>query len=135
MSTGTIGKSTYSKQVASLINRISDKTAVADSLYEQATACFIQMVAQQSEKTELAQQVYLFEHRQQQVDKRDLAQVERSLQQAQELGFDSVLALRALLSAVVQQSKAVRNAEDLADELRFLAENLDDDQDYGFMRP
>jgi len=29
----------------------------------------------------------------------------------------------------------VRNAEDLADELRFLAENLDDDQDYGFMRP
>jgi hypothetical protein len=54
---------------------------------------------------------------------------------AQEVGFDPGLSLRALLSAVVQQSKAVRNAEDLADELRFLAENLDDDQDYGFMRP
>jgi hypothetical protein len=82
MSTGTIGKSTYSKQVASLINRISDNTAVADSLYEQACACFSQMAAQQGEKTELAQQVYLFENRQQQVDKRDLALVERNLQQA-----------------------------------------------------
>ena len=45
------------------------------------------------------------------------------------------MSLRALLSAVVQQSKAVRSAEDLADELHFLAENLDDGQDYGFMRP
>jgi len=50
-------------------------------------------------------------------------------------GFDPGLSLRALLSAVVQQSKAVRSVEDLADELRFLAENLDDSQDYGFMRP
>jgi hypothetical protein len=49
--------------------------------------------------------------------------------------FDPGLSLRALLSAVVQQSKAVRNIEDLADELRFLAENLDVGQDYGFMRP
>ena len=59
----------------------------------------------------------------------------QSLETAQEVGFDPGLSLRALLSAVVQQSKAVRNAEDLADELRFLAENLYDDQDYGFMRP
>jgi hypothetical protein len=59
----------------------------------------------------------------------------QSLDMAQEVGFDPGLSLRALLSAVVQQSKAVRNAEDLADELRFLAENLDDEQDYGFMRP
>ena len=40
-----------------------------------------------------------------------------------------------MLSAVVQQSKTVRSVEDLADELQFLAENLDDTQDYGFMRP
>ena len=59
----------------------------------------------------------------------------QSLEMAQEVGFDPGLSLRALLSAVVQQNKTVRNAEDLADELRFLAENLDDDQDYGFMRP
>ena len=62
-------------------------------------------------------------------------ELRQSLDCAQEVGFDPGLSLRALLSAVVQQSKAVRSAEDLADELRFLAENLDDSQDYGFMRP
>ena len=45
------------------------------------------------------------------------------------------MSLRALLSAVVQQSKGIRSVEDLADELQFLAENLDEGQDYGFMRP
>ena len=58
-----------------------------------------------------------------------------SLASAEAAGFEPGLSLRALLSAVVQQSKAVRSAEDLADELHFLAENLDDGQDYGFMRP
>ncbi|MGE8154291.1 hypothetical protein ACQKP5_24020 [Pseudomonas vancouverensis] len=62
-------------------------------------------------------------------------ELRQSLERAQEVGFDPGLSLRALLSAVVQQSKVVRSAEDLADELRFLAENLDDEQDYGFMRP
>ncbi|SDO06580.1 hypothetical protein SAMN04489798_1909 [Pseudomonas arsenicoxydans] len=62
-------------------------------------------------------------------------EVRQSLDAAQEVGFDPGLSLRALLSAVVQQSKAVRSFEDLADELRFLAENLDDSQEYGFMRP
>jgi hypothetical protein len=62
-------------------------------------------------------------------------ELRQSLDGAQEVGFDPGLSLRALLSAVVQQSKVVRSAEDLADELRFLAENLDDSQDYGFMRP
>ena len=59
----------------------------------------------------------------------------QSLDMAQEVGFDPGLSLRALLSAVVQQSKAVRSVEDLADELQFLAENLDDGEDYPFMRP
>ncbi|WP_460144578.1 hypothetical protein [Pseudomonas sp. S2_A02] len=62
-------------------------------------------------------------------------ELRQSLDVAQEVGFDPGLSLRALLSAVVQRSKAVRNIEDLADELRFLAENLDEAQDYGFMRP
>ncbi|WP_248798761.1 hypothetical protein [Pseudomonas sp. MWU13-2105] len=62
-------------------------------------------------------------------------QVQASLEDAQVEGFEPGLGLRALLSAVVQQSKALRSAEDLADELQFLAENLDDDQDYAFMRP
>jgi len=62
-------------------------------------------------------------------------EVRQSLDAAQEVGFDPGLSLRALLSAVVQQSKAVRSLEDLADELSFLAENLDDSQEYGFTRP
>ena len=62
-------------------------------------------------------------------------EMRRSQEAAQEIGFDPGLSRRALLSAVVQQSKGVRSVEDLADELQFLAENLDDQQDYGFMRP
>ena len=62
-------------------------------------------------------------------------ELRQSLNAAQEVGFDPGLSLRALLSAVVQQSKAARSVEDLADELQFLAENLDEDRDYGFMRP
>ncbi|VVP57907.1 hypothetical protein PS874_05731 [Pseudomonas fluorescens] len=62
-------------------------------------------------------------------------ELRQSVNTAQEVGFDPGLSLRALLSAVVQQSKAVRSVEDLADELHFLAENLDEDRDYGFTRP
>lgn len=62
-------------------------------------------------------------------------EVRESIDAAQAAGFEPGLGLRALLSAVVQQSKGLRTAEDLADELQFLAENLDDEQDYGFMRP
>ena len=83
MTLGSIGKSTYSKAVSALINRIYDSTAVADSVYEQATAYFQQAIAQQDEKIELAQQVMLFENRQQQVSQRDMALVERNLKQAQ----------------------------------------------------
>ncbi|HEY9040750.1 MAG TPA: hypothetical protein VIN66_01085 [Rheinheimera sp.] len=83
MTLGTIGKSTYSKSVTALINRIYDNTAVADSVYEQAQQYFQQALEQQAEKTELEQQVYLYENRQHQVSKRDLALVERNLQQAQ----------------------------------------------------
>ena len=54
---------------------------------------------------------------------------------ATQAGYDPQMYLRALLSAVVEQSRQGRAVEDLAQELRFLAENLDDDRDYGFMRP
>ncbi|MEH8019392.1 hypothetical protein MN202_19335 [Rheinheimera muenzenbergensis] len=83
MTLGSIGKSTYSKAVSSLINRICDTTVVADSVYEQAVLYFQQTEAQQELKTELAQQVVLFENRQQQASQRDMALVERSLKQAQ----------------------------------------------------
>jgi hypothetical protein len=45
------------------------------------------------------------------------------------------VALRALLSAVVERSRRERSAADLAAELQFIADNLDDGLDYSFMRP
>lgn len=61
--------------------------------------------------------------------------LQRSLQAASDEGHEPALALRALLSAVVEASKAHRSPADLAQELQFLADNLDDDRDYSFMRP
>mgnify|MGYP006208455163 FL=1 len=54
---------------------------------------------------------------------------------AEAQGFERVMALRALLAEIVQQNKALRDAQELAGELQFLADNLDDDRDYAFMRP
>lgn len=62
-------------------------------------------------------------------------QLQGALGAASAEGFDQALALRALLSAVVEASKAQRSPADLAQELQFLADNLDDDRDYSFMRP
>lgn len=61
--------------------------------------------------------------------------IEQSLQGVEAQGFDQAVALRALLSAVVERSRAGRSAADLAAELQFLADNLDDERDYNFMRP
>ena len=60
---------------------------------------------------------------------------EQSLQDVEAQDFDQEMALRALLSAVVERSRAGRSAADLAAELQFLADNLDDERDYSFMRP
>ncbi|MBX9915439.1 MAG: hypothetical protein K2Y25_16200 [Pseudomonadaceae bacterium] len=62
-------------------------------------------------------------------------ELQRSLALATQAGYDPQLYLRALLSAVIEQSKQGRSAQDLAQELRFLADNLVDGRDYGFMRP
>jgi hypothetical protein len=62
-------------------------------------------------------------------------QLEQSLQDAAEQGIEPLLALRALLGEVVQRNKGLRSAADLAAELQFLADNLDDERDYAFMRP
>lgn len=61
--------------------------------------------------------------------------IEQSLQGAEGASFDQAVALRALLSAVVERSRRERSAADLAAELQFLADNLDDERDYSFMRP
>lgn len=62
-------------------------------------------------------------------------QIEAALAQGHEQGHDELMALRALLSAVVERSKGCRSPGDLAQELEFLASNLDEDRDYAFMRP
>lgn len=62
-------------------------------------------------------------------------EIERDLQAAEAQGFERLLVLRALLAEIVQQNRALRTPQDLAHELQFLADNLDDDRDYAFMRP
>ncbi|MHC5351771.1 hypothetical protein [Metapseudomonas furukawaii] len=59
----------------------------------------------------------------------------RELAAAETEGFSEERALRALLSVVVERSATLRPVEDLAQELQFLADNLDPDRDYSFMRP
>ncbi len=61
--------------------------------------------------------------------------IDKALSEARQAGLDEALVLRALLSALVERSKASRALSDLAQELQFLAENLDDGRDYMFMRP
>lgn len=62
-------------------------------------------------------------------------ELQRSLAAARDAGFDEPLALRALLSAVIDRSKQTRSSSDLTQELEFLIDNLDEDRDFAFMRP
>ena len=62
-------------------------------------------------------------------------ELESSLERAQAQGFDPLMTLRALLSEAVELNRLEREVADLAQELQFLAENLDDGRDYMFMRP
>lgn len=61
--------------------------------------------------------------------------IEQNLQGIDAQGFDQAMALRALLSAVIERSRLGRSAADLAAELQFIADNLDQERDYSFMRP
>ncbi len=60
---------------------------------------------------------------------------QQAVAEARDAGQEEALLARALLSAVVQWNKQLRSTSDLAAELEFLANNLDDEQDYLFMRP
>ena len=62
-------------------------------------------------------------------------ELEASLQRAREQGFDPLLSLRALLGEAVELNRLQRDVADLAQELQFLADNLDPERDYAFMRP
>lgn len=64
-----------------------------------------------------------------------MREIQQSVLRADEQGFAPEMALRALLSAVIERNRLARSAVDLAAELQFLADNLDDERDYSFMRP
>lgn len=61
--------------------------------------------------------------------------MQQALQQAVQAGYGEQEMARALMTEVIAVYKRERGAADIAHELQFLAENLDEDQDYAFMRP
>lgn len=61
--------------------------------------------------------------------------MQQALSQAAEAGYDEQEMARALMAEVIAVYKRKRTQADIAHELEFLIENLDEDQDYAFMRP
>ena len=58
-----------------------------------------------------------------------------ALSEAEQAGYSEQELARALMTEILAVYKRSRSASDIAHELEFLAENLDEDQDYAFMRP
>ncbi|QJD59237.1 hypothetical protein HG264_10125 [Pseudomonas sp. gcc21] len=56
-------------------------------------------------------------------------------EQARTAGYSEQDLARALMSEVIAVYKRERSDQDIAHELNFLAENLDEDAEYAFMRP
>lgn len=61
--------------------------------------------------------------------------LDQALERAAEQGYTEQEVARALMSEIVAVYKRGRTNADIAHELNFLADNLDDDADYAFMRP
>ena len=61
--------------------------------------------------------------------------MQQALEQGQQAGYGEQELARALMTEVLAVYKRGRTPADIAHELNFLAENLDEDQDYAFMRP
>ncbi len=61
--------------------------------------------------------------------------MQQALTQGRQQGFDEQAVARALLAEVITVYKRGRTQADIRHELEFLADNLDDDADYTFMRP
>lgn len=61
--------------------------------------------------------------------------MQQALEQGQQAGYGEQELARALMTEVLSVYKRGRTPADIAHELNFLAENLDEDQDYAFMRP
>ena len=58
-----------------------------------------------------------------------------NLATAQVQGFNEQELAKALMNEVIAVYRRERSISDIAHELHFLAENLDEDADYAFMRP
>jgi len=61
--------------------------------------------------------------------------LDAALEEAAGRGIPPETIARSLFSFVLQIYKETRSPQDIAEELRAAAENLDDDEEYPFMRP
>lgn len=61
--------------------------------------------------------------------------MQQAIEQAEAAGHGEQELARALMAEVIAVYKRGRSQSDIVHELNFLAENLDDDADYAFMRP
>lgn len=61
--------------------------------------------------------------------------LDAALQEAEAAGIDSERLGKALLREILQRLRAHRSAEDIRSEVAFELENLEDDQEFHFMRP
>tara|TARA_R110000851_G_scaffold83995_6_gene183371 strand:+ start:2028 stop:2270 length:243 start_codon:yes stop_codon:yes gene_type:complete len=58
-----------------------------------------------------------------------------NLAAAQAQGYKDQELAKAMMNEIIAVYRRERTIADIAHELHFLAENLDEDADYGFMRP
>lgn len=61
--------------------------------------------------------------------------MQQALEQAAAEGYSEQELARGLMTEVLNAYKRERSITDIAHELQFLAENLDEDEEYAFMRP
>ncbi len=61
--------------------------------------------------------------------------IAEGLKRIEEAGLSEDAFARALINEAIGVSRRTRSVGDIASELEFIAENLDEDQEYTFMRP
>ncbi|HDY99294.1 MAG TPA: hypothetical protein ENH72_12510 [Pseudomonas sabulinigri] len=59
----------------------------------------------------------------------------QGVEQALAEGYDEQAFARAMMTEVIAVYRRARSMDDIASELKFQADNLDEDEEYAFMRP
>lgn len=59
----------------------------------------------------------------------------QGIEQAAAQGYDEQAFARAMMAELIAVYRRARSMDDIASELKFLADNLDEDEEYAFMRP